>query len=192
MYPYLRFARVVFTSPFGPRLTFDSESVLSLRIWPGDIDLFPEVNNGRHLTLMDLGRFDLGLRSRFANVLHRKRWGLTVGGASVRFRRRVPPFRKVRLRTKIVGYDERWLYFHQRIERGGTTCSAALLRVGVTSGGRLVPTRAVLEAADMAGWDPDLPAWVRAWIEADELRPWPPDDDVSGEGVAPPSAVRVG
>jgi acyl-CoA thioesterase FadM len=183
MYPYLRFARVVLASPFGPRLTFDSESVLSLRIWPGDIDLFPEVNNGRHLTLMDLGRFDLTLRSGFVKVLHRQGWGLTVGGASVRFRRRVPPFRKVRLRTKIVGHDDRWFYFHQRIEWDGTTCSAALVRAGITSRGRLVSVPTVLEAAGLTGWDPELPAWVRSWIEADDARPWPPDEDRPGARV---------
>jgi acyl-CoA thioesterase FadM len=184
MYPYIRFARVVLGSRFGPRLVFSSESVLSLRIWPGDIDLFPEVNNGRHLTLMDLGRFDLALRSGFVGVLHRQRWGLTVGGASVRFRRRVPPFSKVRLRTQIVGHDERWFYFHQRIERDGATCSAALVRAGVTSGGRLVPVPAVLQAADLTDWRPELPAWVRAWIEADDTRPWPPDSAGGSEGTA--------
>jgi len=173
MYPYLRFARVVLASRFGSRLAFDSESVLPMRIWPGDIDLFPEVNNGRHLTLMDLGRFDLALRSGFVRALHRRRWGLTVGGASVRYRRRVPPFSRILLRTRIVGHDERWFYFHQEIEREGTTCSAALVRAGVTSRGRLVPMVEVLEATDRAGWDPELPAWVRAWVEADSLRPWP-------------------
>ena len=183
MYPYLRFARVVLASRFGPRLAFDSESVLGLRIWLGDVDLFPEVNNGRHLTLMDLGRFDLALRSGFVRMLHRQRWGLTVGGASVRFRSRVPPFSKVRLRTKVVGYDERWFYFHQRIEKDGTTCSAALVRAGITSRGRLVPVSAVLEAADLAAWGPELPAWVRAWIDADSVRPWPPGGEGGGSGT---------
>jgi len=175
MYPYLRFARVVLASRFGPRLGFDSESVLGLRVWPGDIDVFAEVNNGRYLTLMDLGRIDLGLRSGFIHTLHRQRWGLTVGGASVRFRRRVPPFRKVRLRTKVVGYDERWFYFHQRIEEDTTTCAAALVRVGITARGRLVPVSAVVEAAGLPDQRPELPAWVRAWIEAESVRPWPPE-----------------
>ena len=180
MYPYLRFARVVLASRFGPRLSFDTESVLGMRIWLGDIDVFAELNNGRHLTLMDLGRIDLGLRSGFLHMLHRQRWGLTVGGASVRFRRRVPPFRKVLLRTKVVGCDERWFYFHQRIEEGATTCSAALVRVGITSRDRLVPVSAVVEAAGLPEWDPELPAWVRAWIEADGVRPWPPGSENRG------------
>jgi len=173
MYPYLRSARVLLAAQFGPRLDFDAESVLGLWIGLGDIDIFPEVNNGRHLTLMDLGRFDLAVRTGFWKALHREGWGLTVGGASVRFRQRVPPFSKVLLRTRIVGRDDRWFYFHQRIQREERVCSAALVRAGITSGGRLVPVDRVLEATGQPGWAPTLPRWVRAWIDAESERPWP-------------------
>ena len=173
MYPYLRSARVLLAAQFGQRLKFDGESVLRLWIGLGDIDIFPEVNNGRHLTLMDLGRFDLAVRSGFWKTIHREGWGLTVGGASVRFRHRVPPFSRVLLRTRVVGRDDRWFYFHQKMETGGRVCSAALVRAGITSKGGLVPVERVLEATGRAGWEPELPEWVRAWIDADDQRPWP-------------------
>jgi len=173
MYPYLRSARVLLAAQFGPRLDFDGESVVKLRIGLGDIDIFPEVNNGRHLTLMDMGRFDLAVRSGFWKTIHREGWGLTVGGASVRFRHRVPPLSRVRLRTRIVGRDDRWFYFHQKIERDSRLCSAALVRAGVTSKDGLVPVDRVLEATGRAGWAPELPDWVQAWIDAEGLRPWP-------------------
>jgi acyl-CoA thioesterase FadM len=174
MYPYLRSARVLLAAQFGHRLELDGESVLTLRIGLGDIDVFPEVNNGRHLTLMDMGRFDLAVRSGFWKTIHRQGWGLTVGGASVRFRHRVPPLARVRLRTRIVGRDDRWFYFHQRIERDSRVCSAALVRAGITSRGGLVPVEEVLEATGRAGWAPELPGWVQAWIDAEGQRPWPP------------------
>jgi acyl-CoA thioesterase FadM len=173
MYPYLRSARVLLAAQFGPRLDFDGESVVKLRIGLGDIDIFPEVNNGRHLTLMDMGRFDLAVRSGFWKTIHRQGWGLTVGGASVRFRHRVPPLSRVRLRTRIVGRDDRWFYFHQKIERDDRVCSAALVRAGITAGGGLVPVERVLEATGRAGWAPELPGWVQAWIDAEGQRPWP-------------------
>jgi len=173
MYPYLRSARVLLAARFGHRLEFDGESVITLRIGLGDIDIFPEVNNGRHLTLMDMGRFDLAARSGFWKTIHREGWGLTVGGASVRFRHRVPPLSKVRLRTRVVGRDDRWFYFHQKIERDSRLCSAALVRAGITSKDGLVPVDRVLEATGRAGWAPELPDWVQAWIDAEGLRPWP-------------------
>lgn len=173
MYPYFRLAKVLLTAQFRPRLSFDQESELHLRIWPGDIDFYPEVNNGRHLTLMDLGRIDLAARSGLFGILHRQGWGLTVGGASVRFRHRVPPFRRVRLRTKAVGRDDRWFYFHQEIAMDGRVCSGALVRAGIVSRGGLVPVDEVLEAVGRRGWGPTLPEWVCAWIEAENRRPWP-------------------
>jgi acyl-CoA thioesterase FadM len=176
MYPYFRLARVLLAAQFGPRLRFDQESEIGLRIWPGDIDFYPEVNNGRHLTLMDLGRIDLAARTGLFGVLHRHGWGLTVGGASVRFRHRVPPFRPVRLRTKLVGRDDRWFYFHQEISRGGQVCSGALVRAGIVSREGLVAVDEVLEAAGQPSWGPKLPEWVRAWIEAESQRPWPSVD----------------
>jgi acyl-CoA thioesterase FadM len=179
MYPYFRLAKVLLAAQFGPRLRFDQQSELGLRIWPSDIDLYPEVNNGRHLTLMDLGRFDLAARTGLLRVLHRRRWGLTVGGASVRFRHRVPPFRPIRLRTKLVGRDDRWFYFHQEIARDGRVCSRALVRAGITARRGLVPVDEVLEATGQPGWGPTLPEWVRAWIEAENRRPWPPVADAA-------------
>ena len=173
MYPYLRTVRVLLSAHFGTRLTLDSESVVGLWTWLGDIDAFWELNNGRHLTLMDLGRFDLAVRSGFVKVLHREGWGLTVGGASVRFRHRVPPFSRVLLRTRVVGHDERWFYFHQKIERNDRVCSAALVRTGITSKGGLVPVEQVLEATGRPEWRPELPRWVQAWIDAESERPWP-------------------
>ena len=173
MYPYLRSARVLLAAQFGPRLDFDGESVLKLWVGLGDVDVFWELNNGRHLTLMDLGRFDLGVRSGLVKVVHREGWGLTVGGASVRFRHRVPPLSRVLLRSRVVGRDDRWFYFHQKIERRGRVCSAALVRTAVVANRGVVPVERVLEAMGRPGWAPALPEWVRAWIRAEGERPWP-------------------
>ncbi len=173
MYPYLRSARVLLAAHLGPPLDFEAESVLRLRVWLGDIDVFWELNNGRHLTLMDLGRFDLAVRSGFLRVVHREGWGLTVGGASVRFRHRVPPLSRVLLRTRVVGHDDRWFYFDQKIEKEGRVCSAALVRTAVIAKGKVVPVGRVLEALGRPGWGSELPRWVQAWIDADGERPWP-------------------
>src|SRR6185503_3961101 len=56
----LRFFKVWILSFFGPKYSdLKHESNLSLRVWPNDLDLNIHVNNGRYLTLMDLGRMDL-------------------------------------------------------------------------------------------------------------------------------------
>ncbi len=170
MYPYLRLVAVVVGAWRRPRLGFDDEGVLRLRVWPTDIDVYPEVNNGRHLTLMDLGRFDFALRSGLMRIAHARRWGFVVAGASVRYRHRLPPLRRFTLHTRLVGRDQRWFYFQQLLRREGRICSSALIRVALTRTGGLVPTAEVMEAVGAPGWGPELPHWVSAWTAADEQR----------------------
>src|SRR5687768_16441057 len=63
VYPYLRWASVVLRSMFGPRrMRMHDTSVLRFHVWPGDLDFFGHMNNGRFLTLMDSGRFDIMAR----------------------------------------------------------------------------------------------------------------------------------
>ncbi|MBN1829538.1 MAG: thioesterase family protein [Deltaproteobacteria bacterium] len=173
MYPYFRMLAMLIKAHGGPLISMRDETELKLRVWPSDIDFYPELNNGRHLTIMDLGRIDLVVRSGLFRILREKKWGLSVGGASVRYRHRLQAFRNFTLRTRILGLDERWFYFHQKTERGERTHSAALIRAGITSPDGLVPVSDVLRAAGEENWKPEMPNWVSAWIKAENLRPWP-------------------
>lgn len=171
MYPYFRLLKVLIASRYGHRLRLDSTSELKMRVWPSDIDIYPEMNNGRHLTLMDLGRIDLAGRTVLMRIAHRKNWGFVVAGSSVRYRHRLPPWHRFTLCTKIVGCDERWFYFHQETKQNGKTCSSALIRAGLKKPGGIVPVRDVLDAMGEKTWMPGLPDWVCAWIEAEKLHP---------------------
>ena len=153
-------------------MRLDEESVLKMRVLFGDIDFYPELNNGRHLTLMDMGRLDLAARSGLLRIVHKKKWGLAVAGASVRYRHRLKAFKSFRLHTRIVAIDDRWFYFHQTTVRKGKIHSSALVRAGITSKKGIIPVKEVLDAAGMSDWDPGMPEWIRAWVEAEELRPW--------------------
>jgi acyl-CoA thioesterase FadM len=104
-------------------------------------------------------------------IAHRKNWGFVVAGASVRYRHKLPPWRRFTLYTKVVGFDKRWFYFHQQTKRNGQTCSSALIRAGLKNPDGLVPVKDVLEAMGEQTWEPELPDWVNAWIEAEEMRP---------------------
>jgi acyl-CoA thioesterase FadM len=150
----------------------EEESILAVRVLIGDIDIYPELNNGRHLTMMDLGRMDLAQRTGLLKIVHDHKWGFAVAGASVRYRHRIRAFTRFRLHTKVIAADERWFYFHQNTIRKGRIHSSALVRAGITSEEGLVPVKKVLEAWGKRDWNPGMPEWVKAWSEAEELRPW--------------------
>lgn len=159
-----------------PKLSPGEPSALRMTVWPWDCDLFGEVNNGRHLTLFDLGRFDLGVRTGLIAILKQKRWGLVVAGSTIRYRRRLTPFQRYTLHTHLIGRDERWFYFIQTTEHKGVACSSGLIRTGVTFKGKVIPTQNVTEAMGFPDWNADLPDWVKGWAENDSHRPWPPEE----------------
>jgi acyl-CoA thioesterase FadM len=171
VYPYFRVAKILFSGLFKPGLDFSDISELKMRVWPSDLDTYPEMNNGRHLTLMDLGRYDLAARTGLWRKVRHQKWGFVIAGASVRYRRKLPPFRRFILRTRLVGHDTRWFYFRQETLLRGKVASQALIRAGVLNRSGVVPIRDVLALFGRESLDMELPGWVRDWIAADEKRP---------------------
>lgn len=54
---WLRLLWLLATARFQVRLAEPTETVaLGMRVWPGDLDISLHMNNGRYLTIMDLGR----------------------------------------------------------------------------------------------------------------------------------------
>ncbi len=179
MYPISRLIAGMIRAYRAPKLSIEqmSESTFICRPW--DLDMFLEMNNGRILTLYDLGRFDLAIRSGLSAILRRKRWGLVVAGASVRYRRRVRMFDKITLRSQLVGFDERWVYIVQSMWVKGHPTSSILLRTGVTRKGSVVPVSELLEAFGRPGWQMEPAGWINDWIASEAVREWPPQESTS-------------
>ena len=156
------------------RIKFDDVCQTTFRCRPWDVDIFLEVNNGRILTLYDLGRFDLSVRVGLARTLSQKGWGLVVAGSSARYRRRVRMFDKVTIRTRVAGVDQRWIYVIQSMWVSDAPTSSVVLRTGVTHKGKVVPVDEVLRALNIDGWRPEPAGWVRDWIHSEDNREWPP------------------
>lgn len=173
MYPYLRLIRLVVKNKFNhKKIYMGDDSILPMRVGLVDIDPFLELNNGRHLTLMDFGRFDLAMRSGLMKVVKDNKWGLAVAGASVRYRHRLKYGQKFILHSSLVGYDEKWFYFHQKTVRNDKIHSAALVRTAVTSKDGIVSSEKVLKEMGYTDISYNVPHWVTAWAESDEIRPW--------------------
>jgi acyl-CoA thioesterase FadM len=176
MYPYLRlvkeFLKFRSAAPLAPFDTHVSHHLC----WPQDIDPWRELNNGRTLTLYDLGRIPLGMRTGLNRIARAKGWGLAVAGASVRYRRRVKLFDRIEMRTRLAGWDGRFVYMLQSMWVRGECTSQALLRSAITQGARgIVPPAEMAVALGLAPESPPLPDWVQAWIDAEGQRPWPPE-----------------
>jgi acyl-CoA thioesterase FadM len=176
MYPVVRLIKGNLLARFQPPLALFETHVSQHICWPWDIDPWMELNNGRALTLFDLGRMPFSARLGMIAVLRANGWGMAAAGNSVRYRRRVRPFHRVEMRTRMLGWDRRFLYVEQAMWRRGEALNHMLIRIATTSPSGIVPPADLIGQMGADPASPPLPDWVTAWIEADLRRPWPPVD----------------
>lgn len=177
MYPYLRAARSLSGKKTQLNSIWDTTH-LDMRVWPGDIDIFMELNNGRYLTLMDFGRFDFLKRMDWMKLSRSLKWGGAVAGVSIRYRKRLHLWQKFTLSTRLVAVDDRWLYFGHSVERREEMHASALVRFAITDKNGLVPINKI-ETALGIKIDRKMPGWVREWDHSDQIRPWLPMKDLT-------------
>ncbi len=158
--------RILVAAVFGSRLAPLGESVVRFRVWPNDLDTNLHMNNGRYLTIMDLGRLDLMFRTGLGRVIVKRRWRPMVGTAVIRFRRALAPFERYDLKTRIVSWDEKWFWLEQRFERGGELVATGAIKGLFRNSGGNVSTAEVLASLGVTE-APQIPDWILAWQRAE-------------------------
>lgn len=103
-------------------------SVVRFRVWPHDLDLNRHMNNGRYLTIMDLGRLDLLARTGLVRLALANKWMPVVGFATVRFRRPLHPFQAYELHTWLAHWDDKWFYVRQEFRVNNQVYASAWLK----------------------------------------------------------------
>jgi acyl-CoA thioesterase FadM len=158
---------VIFGAWRGAKLGMEDVSDLCFRVWPLDLDLNLHMTNSRYLALMDLGRTDLILRSGAWRAMRRERLGVVLAGAAMRFRRSLSPFARFTLATKLLGWDERWMYVEQVFTGPQGVACSAVVRAAFVKGGKLVPPGPVLEMVTPGLETLAPPGWAAAWAEVE-------------------------
>ena len=179
MYPFIRMAKELFVHRNASPLKIGQAHVSNHICWPWDLDFWMELNNGRTLTLYDLGRIPLANRMGLIKAIRSNKWGLTVAGTSVRYRRRVRIFQKFKIQSRAIGWDNRFLYLEQSIWTKGHCANQALYRTAITGPDGIVDPAIVAVAMGVEGPSPALPEWVQNWITAEASRPWPPENQIA-------------
>lgn len=142
------------------------EAVLTLRAWPGDVDIYVHVNNGRYLTLMDFGRFHHAIRTGLMGVMLRNRWRPILGAATVRYRKEILPLERFELRSRLAAWDEKWFYYVQRFVRRGEVCAEGMVRGVLKQGRKTVPPAELCRAVGHSGLSPEPEGALAGWIAA--------------------------
>jgi acyl-CoA thioesterase FadM len=166
MYPLRRFAGVFVDALRSPKIDLLSTDTIRLDVRRGDVEL-ARMNNGRYLTLMDLGRIALTLRAGFLRTLVKMRAAPLVTNISIRFRRSLRVGTSFDLSTRLVCWDEKYFYLEQWFDQNGQRFAHAFVKALWVSPKGPIPTRDLLSAGGFNAGSPPFPANVQAWQSAD-------------------------
>ena len=136
----------------------------TMRVLPNDLDVQMHMNNGRFLSIMDLGRLDLIVRLGFWKVARQRGWYPIVGSVKFDYRRPLTVFQKFDMTTRIVGWDERWVFVEQEFHSGGKLCAHAMFKTMIRSKDGLVTPQDVMGATGHIFPMPELTAEMRALL----------------------------
>lgn len=130
---WFRTLLVVLFARTRSKLDVLDEFRMPLRVWPTDIDISFHMNNGRYLTIADLGRWDMMIRIGFFKKMRKLGWHPVVGASKIWHRRSLLPFQKFELTTQLLFWDQKWIYLEHRYEGVGKDAGTLYARVVIKS-----------------------------------------------------------
>jgi acyl-CoA thioesterase FadM len=153
----------------GARVRPGDTVELELRVLPNDLDLNGHMNNGRYLTIVDLGLVTYFVRSGFIRLCFARRWRPMGGGSIVYFRRGLTLLQRYNLRFTLVAWDEFWTYCRFEFVRGGEVCATGFVKGAAAGRGGLVRCAEIYPALGHHNSSPQMPEDLVAWVAADRL-----------------------
>lgn len=161
---YLRLLRVLISAfrASSPQHVLATAS-LKMRVWPHDCDLNLHMNNGRYLTLMDLGRFHLLGQIGLFKPLLRLRWAPVLAAAEISYIRPLAPFAKFELSSRVAYWDDKYFFLEQSFSIGDRVCAQAMVKGLFVRQRTPVPTAEVLALLPQAVARPTMPVRLAHW-----------------------------
>ncbi len=170
---WFRIVWVVLLAWFRPRLLPPTDvSCVSFRAWPLDLDINGHINNGRYLTLMDLGRMDYTLRTGLIRAVIKRGWSPILSAATVRFRREIRLFQAFTIETRLITWRTSDVIIEHRfiLKKSGATAAICLQRAGFydRKAKAFVPVADMMAEIGVVAEAPEMRPDVRAFIELDD------------------------
>jgi acyl-CoA thioesterase FadM len=166
---YMRLILVFIRTFSGERLHHSAVTESRFRVFLHDLDAFGHMNNGRYLQIMDVARTEWMLRTGVADAIRKERWAPMLGGGVVRYRHSLRLFQRYTVRTRLLGWDERWFYLeHSFMDHRDRCVAVGVKRAGLRAENRWVGTEEVVGSVHPGATSPAIPAHVLDWVALEE------------------------
>lgn len=140
------------------------------RVLPTDLDVYGHMNNGRYLSISDLGRFDLLRRTGLWPELRKRGWYPVVASSTITYRKSLAPWQRFVIESRLLGVDGRDVYLEQRFVVKGEIYARMNIRGRFLrkSGGH-VPMDELLTLMSDHPVNFDVAEWLKMWGESSAL-----------------------
>ena len=153
---WFRLAGVLLAAFSGKTIQFLESSKLNFRVFLNDLDIYGHMNNGRYLTLMDMGRIDWIIRTGLIRHTERNDWKPLVGAIKVEYKKSLQLFQPFTLVTRILAWDEKWFYIEQTFKSGDQLCARAIVRGLFRAANGNIPTEQVIQSLGLKVSSPPM------------------------------------
>lgn len=133
-----RMIALLIASFFKQRLPVkEPENSLILRVLPNDIDINLHMNNGRYLTICDLTRVDMFIRSGLARTMVNEKWMPVISEHTMKYKKALKLFQKYEIKMEVTGWDDRSFHMlhtflvKNRVIAEGTSRGVVVGKMGV-------------------------------------------------------------
>lgn len=123
-----RMLYVLILSLFRERLQVGrSVSRLRLRVLPNDLDINLHMNNGRYLTICDLNRVDLFIRTGLMKAMLKRDWIPVIAEHTMTYKKPLGLFDRYDVELAVTHWDDKYFYMthtfrkDQRVVAEGTS-----------------------------------------------------------------------
>ena len=166
---YFRLIYLFLTSPFKSKKNLLDSVSLSGGVMLNDIDINLHVNNGRFLTLADLGRIDFLIRTNFMAVMIKNKWKPIIAGVDSYYLKPLSPFKIYTQTTTLLCWDDKWGYFEHKFKSGNKVVAIIYVK-GLFVGplGR-ISVEEIAKTLGVTQGSPDMPEFIKRKQNIDQL-----------------------
>lgn len=150
---------------FAKKIDLLAPSQLSFRVIPFDCDINIHLTNSRYFSFMDLGRFyHIAHMKNLLATVFKQRWQPVISDVEVKFIKSVKPFAKITLRTRLLTWDERYIYLEQRFFDSKNLYAIALVKGTFLQGNQRVSIEKILSVVGQKNLTPPpMPSAIKHW-----------------------------